>query len=177
MTRFIPLGGFLGAGKTTTMLAAARLLERQGERVSLITNDQGADLVDTQLAKASGIGGIGEVTGGCFCCRFEDLTTVVTRLTEQVNPTAIIAEAVGSCTDLQATVVRPLRQLYGDQFHIAPTVATELRQVVITFEHPQQHDGSAPYSNRHDPFDPVTRAIRTTIFNSLTERRRSAIHR
>jgi G3E family GTPase len=123
--RFIPLGGFLGAGKTTTMLAAAKLLEAAGERVSLITNDQGADLVDTQLAKAAGIG-VGEVTGGCFCCRFEDLAAVVERLAEQVNPTVVMAEAVGSCTDLQSTVVRPLRKLYGDQLQTAPlTVALD----------------------------------------------------
>lgn len=124
MIRFIPLGGFLGAGKTTTMLAAARLLEQRGERVSLITNDQGANLVDTQLARASGLAGIGEVTGGCFCCRFEDLATVVARLSEQVNPTVVVAEAVGSCTDLQSTVVRPLRQLYGDQLSTAPLTVT-----------------------------------------------------
>lgn len=124
MIQFIPLGGFLGAGKTTTMLAAARLLEGRGERVSLITNDQGADLVDTQLAKASGIGATAEVTGGCFCCRFDDLATVVNRLVEQVNPTVVIAEAVGSCTDLQSTVVRPLRRLYGDQLHAAALTVT-----------------------------------------------------
>ena len=124
MLRFVPLGGFLGAGKTTTMLATAKLLERRGERVSLVTNDQGADLVDTQLARAAGIGDIGEVTGGCFCCRFDDLATVVTRLAEQVNPTVIIAEAVGSCTDLQSTVVRPLRQLHGDQLDTAPLTVT-----------------------------------------------------
>jgi Ni2+-binding GTPase involved in maturation of urease and hydrogenase len=124
MIRFVPLGGFLGAGKTTTMLAAAKLLERRGERVSLVTNDQGADLVDTQLARAAGIGEIGEVTGGCFCCRFDDLAAVVTRLAEQVNPTVVIAEAVGSCTDLQSTVVRPLRKLHGDQFGTAPLTVT-----------------------------------------------------
>src|SRR5262249_8458844 len=124
MLRFVPLGGFLGAGKTTTMLATAKLLERRGERVSLVTNDQGADLVDTQLARAAGIGDIGEVTGGCFCCRFDDLATVGTRLAQQVKPTVIIAEAVGSCTDLQSTVVRPLRQLHGDQLDTAPLTVT-----------------------------------------------------
>lgn len=31
-----------------------------------------------------------------------------------------IAEPVGSCTDLAATVTYPLRRLYGDQFTIAP---------------------------------------------------------
>src|ERR1051325_6682387 len=120
MVLFVPIGGFLGAGKTTTMLAVARLLTRDGERVSVVTNDQGADLVDSDLAKDAGLPASGEVTGGCFCCRFEDLTEVIGRLREQVDPTVVLAEAVGSCTDLQSTVLAPLRSLYGDEIAAAP---------------------------------------------------------
>ena len=32
----------------------------------------------------------------------------------------ILAEPVGSCTDLVATVVQPLQDLYGDRFEVAP---------------------------------------------------------
>jgi G3E family GTPase len=32
----------------------------------------------------------------------------------------VLAEAVGSCTDLQSTVVRPLRHFYGEQLRVAP---------------------------------------------------------
>ena len=120
MLSFIPLGGFLGAGKTTTMLAAGRSLEKRGETVSLVTNDQGGDLVDSAMARASALGEVAEVTGGCFCCRFDDLASVVTRLTEEVRPTVVIAEAVGSCTDLQSTVIRPLRHFYGENLRVAP---------------------------------------------------------
>jgi Ni2+-binding GTPase involved in maturation of urease and hydrogenase len=116
---FVPLGGFLGAGKTTTMLAVARQLELLGSRVAVITNDQGADLVDTQLARAGGVA-VGEVTGGCFCCRFEDLERVARQAVDDSGADVIIAEAVGSCTDLQATVVRPLQQRYGEDVAVAP---------------------------------------------------------
>lgn len=118
--RFVPLGGFLGAGKTTTMLAAGLRLEQRGETVSVVTNDQGVDLVDTALAKAAALGEVAEVTGGCFCCRFDDLAYVVTRLKDDVHPGVVLAEAVGSCTDLQSTVVRPLRHFYGDELQVAP---------------------------------------------------------
>ena len=37
-----------------------------------------------------------------------------------VEPTVVLAEAVGSCTDLQSTVIRPLRHFYGEQFRVAP---------------------------------------------------------
>jgi hypothetical protein len=42
------------------------------------------------------------------------------RLTESNRPDVFIAEPVGSCTDLVATVTYPLRRMYGDQFRIAP---------------------------------------------------------
>jgi G3E family GTPase len=120
--RFVPIGGFLGAGKTTTMLAAARQLEVAGERVSVVTNDQGVDLIDTQLARATHVDSVSEVTGGCFCCRFDDLAAVIERLNDEQHPTVVLAEAVGSCTDLQSTVVRPLRQLYGETVSVSPLV-------------------------------------------------------
>ena len=73
------VGGFLGAGKTTLLLAAARELERRGLRSALILNDQGEALVDTEFASLHGVQS-GEVTGGCFCCRFSDLLQVIDRL-------------------------------------------------------------------------------------------------
>lgn len=110
--RLVLLGGFLGAGKTTTMLAAGRALEAAGERVAVVTNDQGVDLVDSRLARAAGLAGADEVTGGCFCCRFEDLATVLARLRADTRPDVVLAEAVGSCTDLQSTVVAPLLRFH-----------------------------------------------------------------
>ncbi len=119
MIKFIALSGFLGAGKTTTLIAAARKLEEQGRRVSVVTNDQGTDLVDTKLARSS-LDSVAEVTGGCFCCKFDDLMTVVGELLARGSADTVIAEAVGSCTDLQATVVRPLRKYHGERFSVAP---------------------------------------------------------
>ena len=48
------LGGFLGAGKTTLARALAGRLRDQGERVAIVTNDQGSLLVDTQLCRDAG---------------------------------------------------------------------------------------------------------------------------
>lgn len=115
MITFLAVSGFLGAGKTTTLIATAKHLEAQGRRVAIITNDQAADLVDTQLVRSSAAQGA-EVTGGCFCCRFDDLLTVARELVDKHGVDTLLAEAVGSCTDLQATVIRPLRAYYGDTF-------------------------------------------------------------
>jgi MIP family channel proteins len=117
--RIILLGGFLGAGKTTLMARAAGRLVQQGKRVGLITNDQAEDLVDTEILKAAGFG-VQEIAGGCFCCRFENLISSSDTLIERLDPDVLLGEPVGSCTDLSATVLQPLKKFHGDRFQVAP---------------------------------------------------------
>lgn len=116
-TLFIPLSGFLGAGKTTLMLAAAELLRSKGLTVAAVTNDQGDLLVDSNMVEKRGLP-FGQVQGGCFCCRFDDLAETLHMIMAANRPDVILAEAVGSCTDLTATVIRPLLSLYGDLFKV-----------------------------------------------------------
>jgi G3E family GTPase len=117
--RYIMIGGFLGAGKTTSVARLAERLTKQGKRVGLITNDQGSELVDTAMLRSRGFA-TEEIPGGCFCCRFNSLLDAARKLTEESRPDVFIAEPVGSCTDLVATVTYPLRRIYGDSFSIAP---------------------------------------------------------
>lgn len=117
--RYIMLGGFLGAGKTTAVLKLAEHLTAQGLTVGLITNDQSFGLVDTTMLSAHGFP-VEEITGGCFCCKFNSLLEASERLSTEARPDVFIAEPVGSCTDLRASVSYPLRRIYGDDFTVAP---------------------------------------------------------
>src|SRR5215469_10700188 len=117
--RYIMIGGFLGAGKTTAILKLAEHLTAQGLQVGLITNDQSVGLVDTTMLGAHGFA-VEEITGGCFCCRFNSLVEAAGRLSRDERPDVFIAEPVGSCTDLKASVSYPLRRMYGDNFSVAP---------------------------------------------------------
>jgi Ni2+-binding GTPase involved in maturation of urease and hydrogenase len=117
--RYIMIGGFLGAGKTTAILQLAEKLHQQGTRVGLITNDQSFGLVDTALLSSKGMP-VEEITGGCFCCRFQSLMDAAGKLNEAAAPEVFIAEPVGSCTDLRAAVSYPLRRIYGEEYEIAP---------------------------------------------------------
>jgi hypothetical protein len=112
------VGGFLGAGKTTLILQAARLLARRGLRSAAVMNDQDAGLVDTKFVAAGGVSA-GEVAGGCFCCRFSDLVAVADQLREH-DPHVIFAEPVGSCVDLSATLIQPLKAFHGADYRVAP---------------------------------------------------------
>lgn len=117
--RFVMVGGFLGAGKTTTLARLSRRYHAQGLKVALVTNDQAENLVDTNSLRKQQFP-VAEVAGACFCCRFDELVDKVQQLDRQEHPDIILAEPVGSCTDLVATVVQPLKDLYGDRFRVAP---------------------------------------------------------
>lgn len=118
-SQYIMIGGFLGAGKTTLIQRFARYLSDQGKTVGLITNDQGAGLVDSAIGRSNQFP-VEEISGGCFCCRFNSLMDAATNLTESTRPDILLAEPVGSCTDLVATVSLPLQQIYGDDYRVTP---------------------------------------------------------
>ncbi|MDQ8191319.1 GTP-binding protein [Roseibacillus persicicus] len=63
---------------------------------------------------------VSEITGGCFCCRLEELVGTIETLSQESRPDVIVAEPVGSCTDLMATVIRPLEQIYKTPLTLAP---------------------------------------------------------
>ncbi|MCP4081277.1 MAG: cobalamin biosynthesis protein P47K [Planctomycetaceae bacterium] len=117
--RFVMIGGFLGAGKTTTIGRLAAEYRNRGLNVGIVTNDQADDLVDTLTLREMG-NAVGEVAGACFCCNFDELANTIAELGEKHQPDIVIAEPVGSCTDLVATVIQPLVHLYDQQYEIAP---------------------------------------------------------
>lgn len=110
-------GGFLGSGKTTAIANAAKLLMKGNVKTGVITNDQGKYLVDSKFISLSEITGA-EVNGGCFCCNYDALDEQIDFLKNEINPSVIFAESVGSCTDLIATVVRPMAKLRDDDVDV-----------------------------------------------------------
>lgn len=115
----IVVGGFLGAGKTTSILKIAGNLLGCGKKVGIVTNDQGSDLVDTNFLRQSGLSVL-EVTGGCFCCNFEEFVSKIQTLAESEMPDVILAEPVGSCTDLIATIFKPIQLKYMSKVLLKP---------------------------------------------------------
>ena len=134
--RFLMVGGFLGAGKTTAIAKLASHYTAQGKSVALVTNDQAYDLVDTHTLRSKGFE-VGEVPGACFCCNFDDLIGTISALSDSKIPDIVIAEPVGSCTDLVATVIEPMKDLFGDRFELGPLV------VLLKPEHGKKILGSS----------------------------------
>ncbi|GAA4801703.1 GTP-binding protein [Olivibacter ginsenosidimutans] len=108
------IGGFLGGGKTTAIQQACSVLRKEERRVGVITNDQGTQLVDTHFLKGAAIP-TEEVVGSCFCCNYPAFENHMMQLDERDKPDILFAESVGSCTDLVATIIRPLQRFHPTQ--------------------------------------------------------------
>ena len=80
MRKFGIVSGFLGAGKTTAMIALSRSLEQKGVRCSLIANDLGdCDMVDAAYTGRQGAE-VRPMAGGCICFRTRELSDVLEQL-------------------------------------------------------------------------------------------------
>lgn len=127
--RLMVVGGFLGAGKTSAIAKMAALLIGQGRKVGIVTNDQSENLVDTNFLRSEGRTVV-EVTKGCFCCNFDEFTLKLRSLSQTDMPDIILAEPVGSCTDLIATIFKPIMNDYTREFVMAPlSVLADPRRV------------------------------------------------
>jgi len=117
--RIVFVGGYLGAGKTTLLWNAAKILVARGKRVGVITNDQAPDLVDTGLLARQGLS-VGKVAGSCFCCNFRGLIRAAGKLRDEVRADVLLAEPVGSCTDLSGAILQPLKERFREEFVPTP---------------------------------------------------------
>jgi G3E family GTPase len=101
------ISGFLGSGKTTSIIGVSKLLMAKGKKIAVITNDQGKYLVDTAFIRASDIP-VMEVQSGCFCSNYQDMIQQLDELKEKIDPDIVFAEAIGSAGNLVGTVMQPL---------------------------------------------------------------------
>lgn len=125
------LSGFLGSGKTTAIHQAARQLIQAGQKIGVITNDQGMILVDHGLFKNQDIPSR-QVINGCFCCNYRDLDNNIQALLEEHQVEVIFAESVGSCTDIVATVLKPLLQYHPEaQVSLSTFADVRLLQMIL----------------------------------------------
>ena len=123
------LSGFLGSGKTTAIQQGCKELIKNGNRVGVITNDQGTRLVDGDLFEHLNIPNR-QVVNGCFCCNYNDLDKSLQSLISTNKPDVIFAESVGSCTDIVATVMKPLLR-YRPEAQVTFSTFADIRLLQI----------------------------------------------
>jgi len=94
--RILLFGGFLGSGKTTTLLQIAKYItEDKHETVALIENEIGEAGIDDKLLANSGLQ-VKPLFGGCVCCQItSDLVTAVREINETIKPDWLMIEMTG----------------------------------------------------------------------------------
>lgn len=137
------LTGFLGSGKTTAIQHACAALMQKGLRVGVITNDQGVNLVDGNLFESIGIPAR-QVVNGCFCCNYKYLDQNIASLTAENNTDVIFAESVGSCTDIVATVLKPLQQFHPE-LEVAVSTFADIRLLKMMLNGKNSFDETVTY--------------------------------
>lgn len=89
------IGGFLGSGKTTTILKISRQLSKAGKKTAIIVNEIGEIGLDGDTLKSSGIV-TEELTSGCICCTLRiSMQYTLQTLEEEYAPDIVIIEPTG----------------------------------------------------------------------------------
>ncbi|MGZ8939603.1 MAG: GTP-binding protein, partial [Limisphaerales bacterium] len=116
--RYIVIGGFLGAGKTTAIASLGHRLQNKNHKVGVITNDEGTELVDTAQLRAAGFL-VEEVVSGAFGTQPDALISAAERLAA-AHCDIIFAECSGTSGNLRSTLLQPLEHKHGRTISIAP---------------------------------------------------------
>lgn len=123
----------MGSGKTTAIQYASGMVLRQGIKTGVITNDQGIKLVDGDFFKSLKIPNR-QVVNGCFCCNYNDREANIQSLTETNKTEIIFAESVGLCTDIVATLLKPLLLSLPTAHVTVSTFAdVRLQQMILSY--------------------------------------------
>ncbi|MFB0919263.1 MAG: GTP-binding protein, partial [Oscillospiraceae bacterium] len=118
--KFAVFSGFLGSGKTTSMIAIANFLEKNGVKTALISNDLGASNLVDGLYTAQNCCCSGTIAGGCICYQTEALVDRIKRFTDVEGAKLVISDIPGCGVGALEHVYFKLSREYPDEFSLAP---------------------------------------------------------
>ena len=132
MKIFGVFSGFLGSGKTTTMMALTRYYTEQYAKAAMISNDlgEGVTLADHRLASLSGVNA-SEITDECICFCHDVLTA---RLDSYYSDGCelVVSDIPGFGVGALEHVYHGLTRDYPGQYGLAPfTVLIEPRNIPL----------------------------------------------
>ena len=131
MKKFAVFSGFLGSGKTTTMMALTKYCTEHYAKCAMISNDLGSQsLADNKLAVLSGCNA-SELVGECICYQTESLIARLDSLYDD-GCELVISDIPGFGVGALDHVYHTLHKRFSDRCALAPfTVLVEPRTVGI----------------------------------------------
>ena len=132
MKKFAVFSGFLGSGKSTTMMALTKYHTAHHGKAAMISNDLGAQsLADNKLAQLAGCNA-SELVGECICYQTENLVARLDQLFDADGCELVISDIPGFGVGALDHVYHTLQKRYKDRYELAPfTVLTEPRTVEL----------------------------------------------
>lgn len=157
----IVVGGFLGSGKTTTIINMGKYLAEKRKKVAIIVNEIGEVGIDGDVIKRFGFD-TKEITSGCICCSLKvGLRTTINLLIKEYRPDIIMIEPTGIAFP---HVIRNEVELMnlGEEVKIAPLVTLidgsrfkQLMKEVKEFAMRQIIDAEILGINKVDLIEPI----------------------
>ena len=136
MKKFAVFSGFLGSGKTTTMMALTKYHTEHHGKAAMISNDLGnQNLADNKLAQLAGCNA-SELVGECICYQTENLVDRLDKLFDQDGCELVISDIPGFGVGALDHVYHTLKKRYPGRYELAPfTVLAEPRTVELLKHH------------------------------------------
>lgn len=174
----IVVGGFLGSGKTTTIINMGKYLAEKGKKVAIIVNEIGDVGIDGDVIKRFGFD-TKEITSGCICCSLKvGLRTTVTLLAKEYKPDILMIEPTGIAFPHLIRNEIELMNL-GEQVKIAPLVTLidgsrfkHLMKEVKDFAMRQIIDAEILVINKVDLIEPIRLPILEASVQQLNPKAR-----
>lgn len=158
--RVLVIGGFLGSGKTTTVLGLGKYLSERGYKVAIVVNEIGEVGVDGDVISRYGFN-TKEITNGCICCSLKmDMRYTIINLHKNYNPDVLLIEPTGIA--FPQMIKEEVMKLDLEDMTIAPLVTLidgsrfkHLMKEIKHFSRRQIEDAEVLVINKTDLIEPI----------------------
>lgn len=117
--KYMVTSGFLGAGKTTSMIAFAKSIDKRYAKAAILANDLGAqNIVDADYTATTGVLTT-QITGNCICYQHENLIDKLNQLAA-LGAKVIISDIPGCGIGALDHVYLQIKEREPDDFDLMP---------------------------------------------------------